>query len=84
MGYRKIIKITPLDDMLLLVKFETGESKILDMKPYMQMHKSFESLKDTKLFRSVRTEHFGRVIIWDKKIDIDGEEAWEFGQPVEE
>jgi hypothetical protein len=82
MDFPRISEIKPNADMTLLVKFENGVSKVFDVKPYMQMHKMFEALKDGDIFNRVHTEHSGKVIVWDKCLDIDGADAWRYGQKI--
>lgn len=42
--------ITPTDDYKLLVKFENGEEKVFDMKPFLY-YPVYEELKDELLFK---------------------------------
>ena len=41
----RAIDVKPLDNYMLLVKFNNGEEKIFDVKPYLT-HKAFLELKN--------------------------------------
>jgi hypothetical protein len=82
MNYPKIIKVTPQEDMVLFVEFESGEKKLLDIKPYLKLFKPFEELKDKAIFNKIKTDNIGRGLIWNSRVDLDGYDAWEFGVNV--
>ena len=48
----EVIKVTPLENYHLLVKFENGETKTKNMKDLLDKP-AFKPLKDTSLFKSV-------------------------------
>ncbi len=68
--YLAIKDVKPLNDYLLLLKFENQEEKIFDVKPYLEIGK-FQELKDENLFRSVRVCFDS--IEWDNQLDLDPE-----------
>jgi hypothetical protein len=68
--YLAIKNVKPLDNYLLLLKFENGEEKIFDIKPYLNIGK-FQELKDKKLFKSVKISF--DTIEWDNHLDLDPE-----------
>lgn len=49
----KAIEVKPLDNYVLLVKFDNGEEKKFDVKPYLN-HKAFMHLKNKELFNTVK------------------------------
>ena len=49
----KAIDVKPLENYLLLISFDNGEQRVFDVKPYLS-HKAFESLKDKKIFDTVK------------------------------
>jgi hypothetical protein len=49
--YPKVINIECLDNFLLKLKFDTNETKIFDLKPYLNKGK-FQELKDQFIFNS--------------------------------
>lgn len=59
--------VEPLSDYRLKLKFDNGEEKIFDMKPYLE-HGIFQELKDEKLFRTVHISF--DTIKWNNGADI--------------
>ncbi len=68
--YLSVKEVKPLNDYLLLLKFENQEEKIFDVKPYLEIGK-FQELKDENLFKSVKVCFDS--IEWDNKLDLDPE-----------
>ncbi len=68
--YLAIKDVKPLNDYLLLLKFENQEEKIFDVKPYLEIGK-FQELKDENLFKSVKVcfDSIG----WGNQLDLDPE-----------
>ena len=46
--YLSVIKVKPLDDYKLFLKFENSEERIFDVNPYLEIGK-FTELKNKKL-----------------------------------
>jgi hypothetical protein len=68
--YSSIIKVTPSNEYSLSVVFDNGQTRILDMKPFL----------DFGVFRQIKKrEDFNRVhvafdtIEWDCGVDLDPE-----------
>ena len=68
--YSSIVKITPAEDFSLVVVFDDGQTRMLDMKPFL----------DFGVFRRIKKpEEFNRVHVafdtveWDCGIDLDPE-----------
>ena len=53
----KAIDVEPLEDYMLLIKFDNGEEKKFDVKPYLE-HKAFCKLKNKELFKTVKVGGF--------------------------
>jgi hypothetical protein len=83
MNFPKIIDVIPEANMILLVKFENGITKRMDIKAYGEGIKPFEKLRNKKLFSKVKIDNCGHVIVWDKMLDIDGADVWEYGKMLE-
>ena len=68
--YLAVKKVEPHPEYLLLLTFENGETRLFDMKPYLDTG-IFNELKDTALFNSVRVcfDSIG----WDNDADLDPE-----------
>lgn len=73
--YVGIIKVKPLNDFRLLLKFDNGEEKYFDMKPYLDTG-IFKDLKDLNLFNTVRVSFDS--IEWANGADLDPEEIYKF------
>ena len=58
----KIVSVESMEDYLLLIKFETNEEKIYDMKELIQSIKYYEKLKDKDYFNKVKLS--GDTVMW--------------------
>lgn len=56
----RISSVKPLDDMMLLITFSTGETRLFDAR--VLKGKVFEPLKDEKVFKNVVVEY--GVVTW--------------------
>jgi hypothetical protein len=82
MNFPRMIEVKPQKNMILTVKFENGIKKKMDIKPYIKKFADFQQLRDESIFQNVHLEHFGKVIVWDKKADIYGLDIWEDGETI--
>ena len=62
--------VSPLEDHELLVIFESGESGVLDMKPYLEFG-VFHRIKDITAFKQVHVSF--DTIEWQSGVDLDPE-----------
>lgn len=69
----KAIDVEPLEDYMLLIKFDNGEEKKFDVKPYLE-HKAFCELKNKELFKTVKVG--GLSIEWANGVDICPDELY--------
>ena len=69
----KAIDVEPLEDYMLLIKFDNGEEKKFDVKPYWE-HKAFCELKNKELFKTVKIG--GLSIEWANGADICPDELY--------
>ena len=77
----RVISVRPLDNHILNVSFNTGETKLFDFKPLLSMP-AFKPLFNTKLFNEVYVD-FG-CPVWDEgNIDIAPEYLYQHGVPVQ-
>lgn len=79
MNVPKIIGVIPKNDLLLEIAFEGGQTKQLDIKPYMDVFEPFKELKNPALFNAVKVDSGGMGIVWNERIDLSRYDAWEFG-----
>ena len=69
----KAIDVKVLKNYELLIKFDNGEEKTFDVKPYFG-HKVFDELKDLKMFETVKIA--GLSIEWANGADICPDELY--------
>lgn len=72
--YLSVSTVKPLADYRLLLQFENGESRIFDVKPYLNTGK-FAELHDIALFNSVHVSFDS--VEWANRLDIDPEFLYE-------
>lgn len=72
--YLAVKEVKPLNDYQLVLTFENGETRIFDMKPYLDKG-IYRELKDESKFRSVRVSFDS--IEWCNQADIDPEFLYE-------
>ena len=73
----KVCGVRPLDDFKLWVRFNTGEAKIFDFKPFLD-YPAFAPLADKDVFRAVYIDY--GVTVWnDGNIDIAPETLYREG-----
>jgi hypothetical protein len=66
--YPSVIQVTAQEDFLLQLKFDNGEQRVLNMKPFLGFG-VFGKLQDKQLFNSVHIAF--DTIEWDEGIDLD-------------
>jgi len=72
--YPSVIDVIPLKDYKLKLKFDTGETKIFDISPYLSWGR-FSELNDISLFRRVFVNLDS--IEWPNGLDLDPEILYE-------
>ncbi|MDR1389578.1 MAG: DUF2442 domain-containing protein [Treponema sp.] len=72
--YLSVDKVQPLHDYKLELTFENNETKIFDVKPYLDTG-LFKTLKDEKFFKRVKVSY--DTIEWPNGIDLDPEILYE-------
>lgn len=69
----KAVEVEPLNNYILKIKFNNGEIKKFDVKPYME-HKAFKELKNISIFNTVKIS--GLSISWENGADICPDELY--------
>lgn len=82
--FHRVKEVTPLEDMLLKIKFVNNETKVYDVKPIIKKWKVFSELKDNELFEKVKVDQGGYGISWNDNIDLACDELWENSSFMEE
>ncbi|MCL2106806.1 MAG: DUF2442 domain-containing protein [Oscillospiraceae bacterium] len=83
--FHLIERITPLPDYKLEARFQSGESRLYDVKPLKDKWPVFEDLFVVSgLFDLVYVDCGGHGVVWNENLDLDSEEIWCNGIPIEE
>jgi hypothetical protein len=69
-----VVTVKPMKNFRLLLSFENGEERCLDMKKYMDQ-KPWNRLKKGGLFMAATVEN--GTVVWPGNIDIDPETLYE-------
>ena len=78
----KIMDIKSLDDMMMVITFETGEKRLFDVSQLLQ-YPAFAPLADEAVLKSARIE-WGVVTWCNGEIDIAPEIMYENSFPYQE
>ena len=77
----KLLKVEPISQMKLKLIYETGETKIFDVSPYID-GSWYSELKDEGYFNSVRILPDGFGIEWANGQDIAPHELYDLGESI--
>lgn len=77
----KLIEVTPLDGYKLLLKYQNGESRILDTTYWLEKP-MYKELKNNTLFNTVKV--CGITISWINGQDIAPDDLYEYSEPIKE
>ena len=72
--YVSVNKVQPLNDYTLELTFENNETRIFDVKPYLDTG-LFKTLKNETIFKSVTVSY--DTIAWPNGVDLDPEVLYE-------
>ena len=92
-GRRKILSVVPEDDNTLLLGFDNGELRRLDVKPLICPGSVFAFLADPTAFRRVYLDEKAAVswdidpetdslLVWSNKLDLDPDTCYVDSVPV--
>jgi len=79
--YYRVTEVHPDKDYRLILEFENGETKVFDMKPYLETG-IFKELKDEAVFKTVRVSFDS--IEWANEADFDPEFLYDESVKIEE
>ena len=71
----RIISVKPISNYRLELQYETGENKILDVKPYI-IGDWFGKLSDQSYFKAVKIIRNGKGIEWPDGQDVAPHELY--------
>ncbi|MFH0823472.1 MAG: DUF2442 domain-containing protein [Pseudomonadota bacterium] len=78
----RVIKATPLPDYKLLLLFESGSVKLLDMKPYIEKGGVWAEIAPPQVFAQVNVQEDLGGLVWPGEIDFCPETAFKVAEPV--
>ena len=78
----RIIKATPLEDYTLLLLFESGHVRLLDMKPYIEKGGVWAEINNWRAFSQVKVQEDLGGLEWPGEIDFCPETAYKVSKPV--
>lgn len=70
----KVLKVIANDDYTLTIRFDTGESKIFDVKPYLTKG-IFVQLQDIIKFKQAYVDY--DTVVWPGNLDISPETLYD-------
>ena len=78
----RVSAVKPLDDMMMLVTFVSGERRLYDATQLLE-YPAFQPLKDESIFKAASVDH-GAVTWMDGEIDIAPETMYATSLPYDE
>lgn len=73
-----VIKVVASPDYFIVAKFETGDVRRFDMRPYLDFP-AFAALKEPGLFMRAHVKH--GTVVWSEEIDLSPETLYLRGLP---
>lgn len=81
--FYRVKNVTPLEDFILLVSFENGETKKYDVKTTFERWSDFQSLKNIYgLYEEVRVDAGGYAVRWNDDLDLACNELYHNGDSI--
>ncbi len=74
-----VVQVWAFPDYKLRIKFENGELKVFDMKPYLD-YQIFADLKSENLFMRASIAH--GTVVWSDEIDISPDTLYFKGETL--
>jgi hypothetical protein len=62
-----VTKVKALPDYFIRAQFENGETRLFDMRPYLD-YPAFSALKEERVFMRAHVEH--GVVVWNDEVDL--------------
>lgn len=75
----KVIKVEPLDNLLIKVFFSNGSIKKFDCHILLNRDENFKRLQNAGFFKNIHIDNGGYGISWDDDLDISEYELWTSG-----
>ena len=74
-GKKQIVKVEPKEDFTLLLTFDNGEKRILDIKPMIEKGGIFTPFADYDNFKRVYLDEY-HCVAWDIDPNVDSNVVW--------
>ena len=92
-GRRKIIAVTPNNNVTLTLHFDNGEVRLYDVAPFLRRGTVFEPLSDPDRFRRVYLDEqncaawdidptVDRNLVWNNKVDLSSNTCYADSNPI--
>lgn len=77
-----IAKVIPQEDFTLILLFESGELRILDMTPFISGEGIWGQLRDWDLFSKVQVQEDFGGLVWTDELDYCPDSAYMDSEPL--
>jgi hypothetical protein len=77
-----ITKAIPQKDFTLILLFESGDLRILDMKPFINGQDTWGQLRDWEVFSKVRIQEDFGGLVWTDELDYCPDSAFMDSKPL--
>ena len=81
-GMRDVIDVEPTGESRLVLTFEGGECRKIDLAKMLSFTGVFEPLKDPACFQSVRVEPDVGTVVWPNGADLCPDVLYEKSVPI--
>lgn len=78
---REIKSAYPVKDYHLILEFDTGEYKVVDLRQFLK-GPVFEPLKDQGYFKQVKVDHEAGTVTWPNGADLDPDVLYNRSLPL--
>ncbi len=82
MKSRFITKAIPQKDFTLILLFQSGELRILDMKPFIRGESAWGILRDWEVFSRVQVQDDFGGLVWTDELDYCPDSAFIDSEPL--
>lgn len=94
-GRKKLVAVAPQQDFTLLLTYENGEKRVLDMKSTLAQGGVFTPFRDYENFKRVYVDDCNDIawdidqnvdsnIVWDNKVDLCPDSCYIDSVPIDE
>ena len=92
-GREKVVKVKANDDFTLIITFDNGEDRFLDMKPLIKENPTLNPFQSSQAFRRVYVDDSHHIswdidpnidsnVVWNNKVDLDSDWCYINSHPI--